>query len=82
MDIKKYSNRITNDEVMITAIVQMMLLSKIIMQGDNDDNGITEIQKQSQEVFYIKKGVYKNFTKFTGKYLCQSLFFNKVATLC
>ena len=52
------------------------------MQGDNDDNGITEIQKQSQEVFYIKKGVYKNFTKFTGKHLCQSLFFNKVATLC
>ena len=82
MDIKKYSNRITNDEVMITAIVQMMLLSKILMQGDNDDNGITEIQKQSQEVFYIKKGVYKNFTKFTGKHLCQSLFFNKVATLC
>ena len=25
----------------------------------------------------MKKGVLKNFTKFTGKYLCQSLFFNK-----
>ena len=33
------------------------------------------------EVFY-KKGVLKNFAKFTGKHLCQSLFFNKVrATL-
>ena len=32
------------------------------------------------EVFY-KKGVLKNFTKFTGKHLCQSLFFNKVARL-
>ena len=30
------------------------------------------------EVFY-KKGVLRNFTKFTGKHLCQSLFFNKVA---
>ena len=28
------------------------------------------------EVF-CKKGVYRNFTKFTGKHLCQSLFFNK-----
>ena len=30
---------------------------------------------------FCKKGVLKNFTKFTGKYLCQSLFFNKVACL-
>ena len=26
----------------------------------------------------IKKGVLKNFAKFTGKHQCQSLFFNKV----
>ena len=26
----------------------------------------------------MKNGVLKNFTKFTGKHLCQSLFFNKV----
>ena len=30
------------------------------------------------EVF-CKKGILRNFTEFTGKYLCQSLFFNKVA---
>ena len=30
------------------------------------------------EVFY-KKGVLRNFEKFTGKHLCQSLFFDKVA---
>ena len=34
--------------------------------------------KQPPEVFY-KKGVYKNFAKFTGENLCQSLFFNKLA---
>ena len=28
-----------------------------------------------------KKGVLKNFTKFKGKHLCQSLFFNKVEGL-
>ena len=27
----------------------------------------------------VKKGVLRNFAKFTGKHLCQSLFFNKVA---
>ena len=32
------------------------------------------------EVFY-NKDVVKNFEKFTGKHLCQSLFFNKVADL-
>ena len=28
---------------------------------------------------FCTKGVLRNFKKFTGKYLCQSLFFNKVA---
>ena len=37
-------------------------------------------QKQSSEVF-CKKCVLRNFVKFTGKDLCQSLYFNKVAVL-
>ena len=28
-----------------------------------------------------KKGILRKFTKFTGKYMCQSLFFNKVPGL-
>ena len=35
-------------------------------------------QKQSPEVF-CKKGVLKNFAKFTGKHLCQSLFLRVVS---
>ena len=27
----------------------------------------------------VRKGLLRNFAKFTGKHLCQSLFFNKVA---
>ena len=38
------------------------------------------VQKQPPEVF-CKKGALRNFAKFTGKHLCQSLFFNKVAGL-
>ena len=33
--------------------------------------------KSSCPEVFCKKGVLKNFAKFTGKHLCQSLFFNK-----
>ena len=36
------------------------------------------MQIQINEPFY-KKDVLKNFAKFTGKRLCQSAYFNKVA---
>ena len=36
------------------------------------------VQKQLPEVF-CKKRFLRNVAKFTGKLLCQSLFFNKVA---
>ena len=35
------------------------------------------IRSSRPEVFY-QKGLLRNFTKFTGKHQCQSLFFNKV----
>ena len=37
-------------------------------------------QKKPPEVIY-KKGAFKNFAIFTGKHLCQNLFFNKVVGL-
>ena len=39
-----------------------------------------EDQKQPPKVF-CKKAVLRNFAKFAGKHLYQSLFFNKVAGL-
>ena len=35
----------------------------------------------SRPEVFCKKSILKNFTKFTGKHLCQSLFVNKVAGL-
>ena len=35
----------------------------------------------SRSELFCKKGVLKNFAKFTGKHLCQSLFFDKAAGL-
>ena len=41
---------------------------------------LSTLRSSRLEVF-SKKVVFKNFIKFTGKHLCQSLFFNKVAFL-
>ena len=41
---------------------------------------VTTLRSSRPEVF-CKKGVLRNFAKFTGKHLCQSLFFNKAAGL-
>ena len=38
------------------------------------------IYKSSHRRCSVKKGVLGNFPKFTGKHLCQSLFFNNAAT--
>ena len=37
--------------------------------------------RSSHQRWSVKKGVPRIFAKFTGKHLCQSLFFNKVADL-
>ena len=39
------------------------------------------MQKQPPEVLFKEKGVLRNFAEFTGKHLCQILFFNKVLGL-
>ena len=41
---------------------------------------LSDHRSSCPEVF-CKKGVLENFTKFTGKHLCQILFLNKVASL-
>ena len=37
--------------------------------------------RSSRHEVLCKKGVLRNFAKFTGKHLCQSLFLNKAAGL-
>ena len=68
-------------------IVAALLKAAPDREGDSKRNSKTTYfppfpasfqKKQSPEVF-CKKGVLRNFTKFTGKHLCQSLFLNKVA---
>ena len=37
--------------------------------------------RSSHQRCSLRKGVFKNFVKFTRKHLCQSLFFNKIAAI-
>ena len=42
---------------------------------------VSSIFRSSRPEVFCEKGVLKNFTKFTEKHLCQSLFFNRDADL-
>ena len=35
--------------------------------------------RSSHQRCSVRKGVHRNFVKFTEKHLCQAVFFNKVA---
>ena len=58
---------------------------KIVPKNDtenssgNNQDGIL-FYRSSHQRCSIKKGILGNFTKFTGKHLCQSLSFNEVVT--
>ena len=50
--------------------------------GENAEYHIVRRKEEAvAQTCFVKKGVLRNFAKFTGKHLCQSLFFNKVAGL-
>ena len=45
------------------------------------ERGLKTQSRSSRPEVFCKKGVLRNFTKFIGKHLCQSLLFNRVAGL-
>ena len=50
-----------------------------ILEITEDNSNENLFKKQPPDVFYKKRCSY--LAKFMGKHLCQSLFFNKVASL-
>ena len=55
---------------------QGVFLVHIFLYSD----GVQTFKKHPPELFH-KKGALKNFAKFKGKHLCQSLLFYKIADL-
>ena len=71
--------------IFTTSLTVRATNSELFMTLLKNDIRITKstffcFQKQPPEVF-CKKSVLRNFAKFTGKHLCQSLFFNNVTDL-
>ena len=48
---------------------------------ENICNLMVSMGRSSHQRCFVKKGVLRNFAKFTGKHLCHRLFFNNVAGL-
>ena len=53
----------------------------IISEHRNSFNGKLKKFKSSRQEVFCKKSVLRNYAKFTGKHLRQSLFFNKASGL-
>ena len=58
-----------------------VLKGSILLFQKNKTTRFSKIYRSSHRRCSMKEGVLKNCAKFTGKHLCQSPFFNKVAGL-
>ena len=63
-----------------------VLYEKVLLEisqnsQENTCARVSMLCRSSRPEVFCKKCILRNFAKFTGKYLCQSLFFNKVAGL-
>ena len=80
-------NRSLNDKINHSheRSYRMIYKNKKFTLGEllNRDSSVSinhqNIHRGSHRRCSVRKGVPRNFTKFTGKHLCQSLFYNKVA---
>ena len=76
------SRQTSKKEVFVTKLrgFQMfcLALNTSLMKTDKCAVLTMKIARSSRPKVFCKKGVLRNFTKFTGKYLCLSLFVNKV----
>ena len=74
------SKRIVTTESFLTFISMEGKWNEIITSDKSKLIFNEETLWSSYQRCSAKKGVLGNFTKFIGKYLCQSLFFNKVGS--
>ena len=62
-------------------MVSHLFVSNFSLLGAQFSDENNQKQRSSHQRWSVKKGIPENFTKFTGKHLYQSLFFNKVTDL-
>ena len=72
-------NPVNTFSVLFCVLLNMPWEQKLISW--NEQNISVVICRSSRPKVFYKKGVLRNFAKFTGKHLRESLYFNKVAGL-
>ena len=60
-------------EIYVHSVDVLVNTTETILKHKKTRSSLSEV--------FCKKGVLRIFTKFTGKHLCQKIFFNKVAGL-
>ena len=75
------SNKIELSEEFMVMWREEQTLWDVMSPLYRDKNEKDKSFRSSHREMFCKKGVLRNFTKFTGEHLCQSLFLNKVAGL-
>ena len=71
----------------ISICASLLLVLSVPPSWITNNQGLSESfvrrgrQRSSRPEVFCRKGVLRNFAKFTGKHMCQSLFFNKVERL-
>ena len=71
-----------SQRLLTSNVFHPLLLKNISFTGHKAPiQNIFAICRNSRPEVFCKKGVPSNFTKLTGKHLCQSLFYNKLAGL-
>ena len=63
----------------MSSLVDVLLLTSHISQNIYFTERLQMTERSSHQRCSMRKGVLRNFAKFTGKHLCHSLFLNKVA---
>ena len=78
VNVKK-STEICSHLLTMSLKLRVLFLCCYFVKTEKTRSAGIELFRSSHQWSSVKKGVLGNFAKFTGKPLCQSLFFNKVA---
>ena len=86
-DISRTEKRLNQAKYYPNSVLRLICHENMQTNKYNNDFGFSNCKectdslnyKSSRPDVFCQKGVLRNFAKVTGKHMCQSLFFNKVA---
>ena len=74
----EFQNIITESSFPRAAVLRILSDYPVEIAIEHKQDSHKNIFRSSCLEMFCRKGVLRNFAKFTGKHLCKSLFFNKI----